>query len=125
MYRNFFENQAKPPEQKPVVRRTKSNEWKPKPAPQESPKKPAPPPVLQEKPVRENPKPTEPRNQADLVRLALAQQERQRLASEPVQELVMKIMNVSTTTLIRATPLTFWLLALWVNTVLGVLLFFA
>jgi len=85
--RNFFENQAKPPEQKPVVRRTRSNEWKPKPAPQESPKTPAPPPVLQEKPVHENPKPKEPRNQADLVRLALAQQERQRSASEPAQEL--------------------------------------
>lgn len=85
--RNFFENQAKPPELKPVVRRTKSNEWKPKPVPQEPPKKPAPPPVLQEKPVRDQPKPKEPRNQADLVRRALVQQERQRSSSEPVQEL--------------------------------------
>ena len=90
-YRNFFENQAKQPEPKPVVRRTKSNEWKPKAAPQEPPKKPAPPPVLQEKPVREKPKPKEPRNQADLVRLALAQQQRPRSSSEPVQELVRKL----------------------------------
>ena len=90
-YINFCENQAKPPEPKPVVRRTKSNEWKPKPAPQEPPKKPAPPPVLQEKPVREKPKPKEPRNQADLVRLALAQQQRPRSSSEPVQELVRKL----------------------------------
>ena len=73
------------------MRRTKSNEWKPKPAPQETPKKHSPPPVSQEKPVREKPKPKEPRNQADLVRRALAQQERPRSSSEPVQELVRKI----------------------------------
>ena len=77
------------------MRRTKSNEWKTKPVPQEPPKTPAPPPVLQEKLVREQPKPKEPRNQADLVRRALVQQERQRSSSEPVQELVRKINSVS------------------------------
>ena len=87
--RNFFENQVKPAEPKPVVKRTKSGGWKPKPVLQESPKKPSPPPpVLKEKPVLEKPKPKEPQNQADLVRLALAQQPRPRSVSELAQEMV-------------------------------------
>ncbi|KAJ7354826.1 TRAFAC class myosin-kinesin ATPase super [Desmophyllum pertusum] len=66
--RNFFENQEKPPEPKPVVQRRKSTEWKPKPVLQEPPIKPAPPPVVREKPVRVKPKP-EPQNPADLPRI--------------------------------------------------------
>ncbi|XP_078345595.1 myosin-IIIb-like isoform X2 [Oculina patagonica] len=84
--RDFFEEQAKPPEPKPIVHRTKSSEWKPKPVQQEPPKKPVPPPVIPEKPVREKPKP-KPQNQADLVRLALAHQAKPRAVSEPVQKM--------------------------------------
>ncbi|XP_022785174.1 myosin-IIIb-like isoform X2 [Stylophora pistillata] len=92
--KNFFENQDKPPEPKPIVRRTKSNEWKPKPAPQESAKRPVPPPA--EKLAYVKPKPKEPQNQADLVKIAVAQQAgpvkpdlriRPRSISAPPQEL--------------------------------------
>ena len=72
--RNFFENQEKPPEPKPVLERKKSREWKPKAPSEEKPKAPAPP-VVSPKPVREKPKPKEPQNQADLVRQALLAQQ--------------------------------------------------
>lgn len=94
--KSFFENQDQPPEPKPIVRRTTSNEWKPKPAPQESAKKPVSPPAAREKPAYVKPKPKEPQNQADLVKIALAQQagpvkpdlqRRPRSISAPPQEL--------------------------------------
>lgn len=96
-HRSFFENQDQPPEPKPIVRRTTSNEWKPKPAPQESVKKPVSPPAAREKPAYVKPKPKEPQNQADLVKIALAQQagpvkpdlqRRPRSISAPPQESV-------------------------------------
>lgn len=96
-HRSFFENQDQPPEPKPIVRRTTSNEWKPKPAPHESAKKPVSPPAAREKPAYVKPKPKEPQNQADLVKIALAQQagpvkpdlqRRPRSISAPPQELV-------------------------------------
>jgi len=72
--RNFFENQEKPPEPRPVVERKKSKGWKPKPPSQEISKKLVPP-VLSPKPVRPPPKPKEPQNQAELVRQALLAQQ--------------------------------------------------
>ena len=91
--RNFFENQEKPPEPKPVLEKKRSTEWKPRIVVEET-KNPVPA-ILSPKPVGIQPKPKlkEPQNQADLVRLALAAQKddgpiKPRAKSEPLSHLV-------------------------------------
>lgn len=91
--RNVLENQEKPPEPKPVLEKKRSTEWKPRIVVEETPKNPVPA-ILSPKPVgiQPKPKPKEPQNQADLVRLALAAQKddgpiKPRAKSEPPSHL--------------------------------------
>lgn len=70
--RNFFENQEKPQQPKPVLKKKNSSEWKPKIVTEEIPHNPPAATILSPKPVPSKQK--EPQNQADLVRLALAAQ---------------------------------------------------